>query len=91
MYQINTVNAHAQYFNKLYCNHPLVVLNTLFLESGNEKVETACLGGGCALLYSGVVATENCLTTSFRHLSEIGTFVINGALSFLNCLKNSSL
>lgn len=54
----------------------------------------SCLGGGCALVCSGVVAADNRLhlTTVFRYFSEIGIFVISG--SFLNwgyCLENNSL
>lgn len=78
------------------CNYTFDTLNILFLVSGNEEMPTACLEGGCALAYRGVVATDNCLhvATLFRSVSEIGIFVINGTLSFLSwgyCLENNSL
>lgn len=78
------------------CSYTFAILNILFLVSGNEEMLTACLEGGRALVYSRVVATDNCLhvATLFRYISEIGIFVINGTLSFLNwgyCLENNSL
>lgn len=78
------------------CNYTFATLNILFLVSGNEEMPTACLEGGCALAYRGVVATDNCLhvATLFRSVLEIGIFVINGTLSFLSwgyCLENNSL
>lgn len=78
------------------CNYIFAILNILFLASGNEEMLTAYLGGGCALVYSGVVATDKCLhlATLFRYLSQISIFVINSTLTFLNwayCLEKNSL
>ena len=62
------------------CNYTFAVLNMLFLVSSNKEMLTACLGGGCALVYGGDVATDNCLhlATLLRYGSEIGIFVIGG-------------
>lgn len=42
------------------CNYTFAILNVIFLVCGNEKNLTACLEGGYALVYSGLVATDNC-------------------------------
>lgn len=42
------------------CDYTFTILNIIFLVNGNEKDLTVCLEGGCALVYSGLVATDSC-------------------------------